>query len=108
MGGFLPLIGFIGFIFSLVWLVMRFIKRKSKKKIVISLIVTFVLFIIGVALTPISITEADYDPNITNVRILEDDLVTIKGSSIGLYTYESALGGNITIPRILVSEININ
>lgn len=287
MGGFLALIGFVGFIVSLIWLVIKFIKRKPKKKIVISLITTFVLFIIGVALVPSSITEADkvllkkayvdldeeeivrlneleeeydglseeqqkeikkdidmlnteeekylakieeekakkeaeekakaeqeakkqaekeaeekakakeqakkeaeekakkeaeekakaeaeakkkaeaeakkydtgityeelartpdeyvgeyvkfsgrviqvmeggeetnlriavndnydkviivgYDPNITSVRVLEDDMVTIKGSSIGLYTYESALGGNITIPGILVSEININ
>lgn len=49
-----------------------------------------------------------YDPSITNQRVLEDDMVTIKGSSIGLYTYESALGASITIPGILVLELNIN
>ncbi|MBZ0311706.1 toxin regulator [Clostridium butyricum] len=49
-----------------------------------------------------------YDPKITSVRILEDDYVTIKGKSIGIYTYQSTMGGNISIPGIWVDKIEIN
>ena len=49
-----------------------------------------------------------YDPSITSTRVLEDDNVTIKGISNGLYTYKSTMSGNITIPLIKVDIININ
>lgn len=39
-----------------------------------------------------------------NNRILEDDYVTIHGSSFGLYTYKSTMGGSITVPLVLVDE----
>ena len=39
-----------------------------------------------------------------NMRILENDYITIMGKSNGLLTYESTMGGNITIPDISVSE----
>lgn len=46
-----------------------------------------------------------YDSTITSIRVLEDDKVTIYGTSAGLYTYESTGGGEITIPYILVDQI---
>jgi uncharacterized membrane protein YcgQ (UPF0703/DUF1980 family) len=49
-----------------------------------------------------------YLPGITSTRVLENDHVTIKGVSQGLYTYKSTLGGNITIPLVLVNSIAIN
>ena len=49
-----------------------------------------------------------YDPKITSTRVLENDSVTIKGKSNGLYTYDSTIGGKITVPLILVDKIQIN
>ncbi len=40
----------------------------------------------------------------TNMRILEDDYITIMGVSNGLITYESTLGGHITIPDVSVAD----
>ncbi|MER2174349.1 MAG: hypothetical protein ABS911_06700 [Carnobacterium sp.] len=40
-----------------------------------------------------------------NNRILEDDYITLSGYSMGLLTYESTLGGEITIPSITVNKI---
>lgn len=42
----------------------------------------------------------------SNNRILEKDKITISGISSGLYTYKSTLGGEITLPLVLVSIIN--
>ena len=33
-------------------------------------------------------------------RILEDDIITIYGECYGLYTYETVLGSEMSIPRI--------
>ncbi|MCJ0570785.1 hypothetical protein MMJ61_01015 [Enterococcus cecorum] len=41
-------------------------------------------------------------------RILEDDLVTVYGVSTGKITYESTLGGNITIPSMVIYMFNID
>lgn len=55
----------------------------------------------------------DYDKMIyvsyllTGDRILEDDTVTIYGTTKGLITYESTMGGNITIPFIVAMYITI-
>ncbi|MEM1504790.1 toxin regulator [Domibacillus sp. 8LH] len=46
-----------------------------------------------------------YDSYITNSRILEDDLITVMGTSNGLLTYESTMGGDITIPSIFIDKI---
>jgi len=48
-----------------------------------------------------------YPSSITKVRVLEEDNVTLYGVSEGLYTYESTMGGNITIPLIKVDRIDI-
>jgi hypothetical protein len=49
-----------------------------------------------------------YDPKISPIRILQNDHVNIKGVSQGIYTYESTLGGSISIPLVTVDEINTN
>jgi outer membrane murein-binding lipoprotein Lpp len=46
-----------------------------------------------------------YEPDIVSERILEDDKIVFYGISAGLYTYESTLGGNITIPSAYVTAI---
>lgn len=46
-----------------------------------------------------------YDKTIVNSRILEDDTITIYGTSIGLISYESTMGGTITIPAVYIDLI---
>ena len=46
-----------------------------------------------------------YNSSLTSSRVLEDDMITIYGISQGLYSYESTMGGNITVPLIAVKEI---
>ncbi|MQW23923.1 MULTISPECIES: hypothetical protein [unclassified Lactococcus] len=36
-------------------------------------------------------------------RLLEDDIITIYGLVYGLYSYESTLGGNITVPLVVAT-----
>lgn len=49
-----------------------------------------------------------YKPSITPQRVLENDNVTIKGISQGIYTYDSTMGGKITVPLVFVDIITIN
>ncbi|MFJ8452481.1 hypothetical protein [Bacillus paramycoides] len=49
-----------------------------------------------------------YKSDIINSRVLENDNVTIKGKSAGIYTYKSTMGGKISIPAMLVEKIDIN
>ena len=49
-----------------------------------------------------------YNPAIMQERILEDDTVTVYGTSVGLITYESTMGGNITIPALVADKITID
>lgn len=49
-----------------------------------------------------------YNSKITNTRILENDYVTFRGISRGLITYQSTLGGEITIPSVYVQQIEIS
>lgn len=46
-----------------------------------------------------------YDSSIVTTRVLEDDTITIMGMSTGLLSYESTMGGVITIPSIAVDII---
>lgn len=46
-----------------------------------------------------------YDSTITQQRVLENDWITIYGVSEGLYSYESTMGGQITVPLIGVKII---
>ena len=47
-----------------------------------------------------------YDASIVSSRVLEDDYITIYGVSNGVYTYQSTMGGNITVPLITVDKID--
>ncbi|QFQ24930.1 hypothetical protein [Bacillus thuringiensis] len=49
-----------------------------------------------------------YKSDILNLRVLEKDNVTVKGKSAGIYTYKSTMGGEISIPAMLVEKIDIN
>lgn len=49
-----------------------------------------------------------YDPSIVTSRILEDDNVTYYGTSMGTITYESTMGGDITVPAAYLDKIVIN
>lgn len=48
----------------------------------------------------------EYDSSIVSSRVLEDDEITIYGTSIGTITYQSTMGGNITIPGITIDKID--
>ena len=47
-----------------------------------------------------------YYPDLVSSRVLEDDTITIYGTSQGLYTYQSTMGGMITIPLIFADKID--
>ena len=47
-----------------------------------------------------------YDSSIVSSRIFEDDMITIYGVSVGTITYQSTMGGNITIPGVSVEKID--
>lgn len=49
-----------------------------------------------------------YDPKIISSRILEKDSITVKGVSNGIYTYDSTIGGKISVPLLLVDKIELN
>lgn len=40
-------------------------------------------------------------------RILEDDKVTVYGTCTGIYTYETIMGGSVTIPSCTVDRIEV-
>jgi hypothetical protein len=48
----------------------------------------------------------EYASDIVDSRVLEDDIITIYGVSKGLLSYESTIGGTITIPSVLVDKID--
>lgn len=48
----------------------------------------------------------NYDKSIVKSRILEDDFITIYGTSEGEYTYESVLGSSITLPSVDIAKID--
>lgn len=48
----------------------------------------------------------EYYSDIVKSRVLEDDIITIYGTSDGLYTYQSTMGGKITIPSISIDRID--
>ena len=47
-----------------------------------------------------------YDSTIVSSRVLEDDEITIYGTSVGLISYDSTMGGKITIPAVLIDKID--
>ncbi|MBQ9041930.1 MAG: hypothetical protein IJ111_03865 [Eggerthellaceae bacterium] len=48
----------------------------------------------------------EYESKIVSSRVLEDDYITIYGVSAGVITYQSTMGGNITIPGVLIERID--
>jgi hypothetical protein len=70
---------------------------------------------VGVLRVNVTKTRFGYDDTVyvlytvdSSNRILEDDIVTLYGYSMGLYTYETVLGASVTIPEILVSYVERN
>lgn len=53
-----------------------------------------------------NVIYVQYLKGLVKSRILEDDTITIYGTSAGLYTYESTGSGYITIPQISVDYID--
>lgn len=49
-----------------------------------------------------------YDPKITDKRVLEGDTVTVYGIYHGIYTYESTMGTDISLPLLWLDHIEIN
>lgn len=47
----------------------------------------------------------EYEKDIVNSRVLENDIITIYGFSAGLISYESTLGSKITIPGVAIDKI---
>ncbi|MEG0749471.1 MAG: hypothetical protein RR408_05425 [Carnobacterium sp.] len=52
-----------------------------------------------------TIMLVEYEKDILDSRILEDDYINMFGYSMGVITYESTLGGNITIPAMSANMI---
>ncbi|WP_285848023.1 MULTISPECIES: hypothetical protein [unclassified Mesobacillus] len=52
-----------------------------------------------------TILFAKFDALIVSSRILEDDVITIMGLSTGLISYESTMGGKISIPGVDIEKI---
>lgn len=48
-----------------------------------------------------------YNPNILDVRLLEDDNVTIYGIFIDVESYTTVMGEKVTIPSVLVERIDL-
>ena len=49
-----------------------------------------------------------YYPKEGESRFLEDDIVTVYGDCLGLYTYESTMGKSVTIPSALAQFMELN
>lgn len=52
-----------------------------------------------------TIIFAAFDKSVVSSRVLEDDVITIMGLSSGLITYDSTMGGKISIPGVSVDKI---
>ena len=48
-----------------------------------------------------------YDPELINIRVLDDDILTVKGIYTGLYTYSSVRSGYITIPSAQIESLQV-
>lgn len=49
-----------------------------------------------------------YDPDLLDVRLLEDDVITIYGTSIGVYSYTTVMGATVTLPAVWIDRIEIH
>jgi uncharacterized protein YcfL len=48
-----------------------------------------------------------YSPSIIDVRLLEDDDITIYGTVVGLKTYTTIMGASVTLPEISIDRIEL-
>lgn len=53
-----------------------------------------------------TIVLAAFKSDVVSSRVLEDDMISIYGASTGLITYESTMGGSISIPGVLIDKID--
>lgn len=53
-----------------------------------------------------TILFGQYNSSIVSSRVLEDDVITIYGSSVGTISYQSTMGGTITIPGVAIEKID--
>ncbi|SFB04449.1 hypothetical protein SAMN04488577_3216 [Bacillus sp. cl95] len=52
-----------------------------------------------------TILFGEFDSSIVTSRVLEDDTITVMGVSTGLLTYQSTMGGDISIPGVSIEKI---
>lgn len=48
----------------------------------------------------------EYSSSIVSSRVLEDDHITVYGTSVGTISYKSTMGGTITIPGVYIDKID--
>jgi len=49
-----------------------------------------------------------FDPKIISYHLLDNDKITLYGTSTGLYSYQSTGAGTITIPSILIEKLELH
>ncbi|MDA1918356.1 MULTISPECIES: toxin regulator [Bacillus cereus group] len=52
-----------------------------------------------------TILFGEFDTSIVQSRVLENDVITVMGTSTGILTYKSTMGGNISIPGMTIEKI---
>ena len=52
-----------------------------------------------------TILYGQYSKSIVSSRVLEDDYITVYGTSVGTISYQSTMGGTITIPGVYIEKI---
>lgn len=53
-----------------------------------------------------TVIYGEYKKSIVSSRVLEDDHITIYGKSVGTISYQSTMGGTITIPCVYIDKID--
>ena len=53
-----------------------------------------------------TILLGEYASSTVSSRVLEDDYITIYGTSVGIISYQSTMGGTITIPGVYIDKID--
>ena len=48
-----------------------------------------------------------YDKSLVTGRVLDDDIITFSGMSMGLLTYKTVLGAEMSIPQVLATTVTI-
>lgn len=49
-----------------------------------------------------------YDKGIVSGRVLDDDIITFSGMYMGLLTYKTVMGSEMTIPKVLATNVAFN